>query len=117
MEDILSPGMNIVYNGITLSTTTQFTIAYPNIQPSKYYKFLLQSKNCGQYSSGVYLTVASGSVPATISAAPTVKSFDSSTAMTVQWIAPSSNGGFAVTSYKVYINNSPTYSVSPAYNY
>lgn len=39
MEDILLPGFVLVYNGLTLSTVTQFTIANPDIEPSKYYKF------------------------------------------------------------------------------
>ena len=53
MEDILNPGFNVVYNGLTLPTVTQFTIANPDIQPSRYYKFIVQAKNCGRFSTGV----------------------------------------------------------------
>ncbi len=41
MEDILVPGLKLVYNGLTLSTVTQFTIAVPDIAPSKYYRFVV----------------------------------------------------------------------------
>ena len=88
MEDILAPGYSIVYNGITLPTITKYTISTPQIQPSKYYKFLLQTKNCGRFSSGVTLTAASASVPSTVAAAPKVLSYDSTTAMTISWSKP-----------------------------
>lgn len=72
MEDILQPGFKLVYNGLTLSTVTMFTIATPEIEPSKYYKFKLQAKNCGRFSSGTssQITVASASVPKKILSAP-----------------------------------------------
>ena len=41
MENIYNPGLSLVYNGILLPTLTQFTIQYPEIQPSTYYSFLL----------------------------------------------------------------------------
>lgn len=68
MEDILIPGLRLVYNGITLSTVTQFTIAVPDIDQSKYYRFVVQAKNCGRFSTGAnsQITVASASVPAKI---------------------------------------------------
>lgn len=72
MEDILNPGFTLVYNGLLLSTVTQFTIADPEIKPSKYYKFNIQAKNCGRFSTGVnsQITVASASVPDKVQAAP-----------------------------------------------
>ena len=46
-EAILSPGFAVVYDGIRSSSTTSLTLSYPTITPSKYYKLLLQAKNCG----------------------------------------------------------------------
>jgi hypothetical protein len=64
LEDILNPGYTVVYNGTRASTSTSISLAYPVVTPSRYYKFLLQSKNCGQVlSTGAALTVASASVP------------------------------------------------------
>jgi hypothetical protein len=63
MENILEPGLKIVYNGIKQSTQTKLTLYYPNVKPGQYYKFLIQSKNCGLFSAGESLTLASGSVP------------------------------------------------------
>ena len=64
LEDILNPGYTVVYNGTRASTTTSISLAYPIITPSRYYKLLLQTKNCGQVlSTGVALTVASASIP------------------------------------------------------
>jgi hypothetical protein len=63
-EDILSPGYQVVYNGVRSTTTTSFTLTYPTIRPSRYYKLLLQAANCGEVlSSGTALTVASASAP------------------------------------------------------
>lgn len=96
---------DLIYNGITLSSITSYTVRYPTISPSTYYRFRLKSKNCGQYSTGVQLYVASASLPSKISVAPTVVSYDSITSMTVQWTSPSINGGFPITSFKVYLDN------------
>ena len=113
MEDVLNVGMRIVYNGITLATITRFTITSPDILPSRTYRFLLESKNCGRYSTGTTLLVRSGSVPSRIPAAPLVKSYDSSSAMTISWLPPASNGGYAILSYKIYVDNGLEDTVSP----
>ena len=71
LEDILEPGYKVAYDGVRSSTTTTFTLGYPTIRPSRYYKLLLQTANCGEVlSSGVALTVASASAPTRISRAP-----------------------------------------------
>jgi len=85
MEDVLNVGMRVVYNGITLPTITRFTISNPEIRPSRTYRFLLEAKNCGRYSTGTTLIVRSGSVPSRIAVAPSVISYDSSTQMTISW--------------------------------
>ena len=41
MENVLEPGMKIVYNGIKQSTQTSFTLQYPTVKPGEYYKFLI----------------------------------------------------------------------------
>ena len=107
MEDILSPGLRLVYNGLTISTVTQFTIANPDIEPSKYYRFLIQSKNCGRFSTGAssQVIVASASVPAKVLEAPKLVAYDSATSMTIKWDAPPYEGGFVVLNYKLYVNN------------
>ena len=79
MEDIEKPGYRTVYNGVTSSTQTQFSISAPEIKPSKYYRLAIQSKNCGLYSDETYITVASGSVPTSPAAAPVVASYDTPT--------------------------------------
>jgi hypothetical protein len=107
MEDIMNLGYRTVYNGITLPTVTKFTISSPNILPSKTYRFLIQSKNCGRFSAGLTMIVKSGSVPSRIAKAPMVVSYDSSSDMTISWEKPSSNGGFAILNYKVYVDNVP----------
>jgi len=52
MEDIDMPGYLTVYEGVQQSTQTQVTLTYPNVQPSRYYRLKLQSKNCGYFSAG-----------------------------------------------------------------
>lgn len=47
LEDILQPGFQVVHNGIRSSSTTSLTLGYPTIRPSRYYRLLLQAKNCG----------------------------------------------------------------------
>ena len=107
MEDILLPGFRLVYNGLTLSTVTQFTIANPDIEPSRYYKFKVQAKNCGRFSTGInsQITVASASFPSKILRAPRLVSFVSSSSMMISWLAPPFNGGFPILNYKLYVNN------------
>jgi hypothetical protein len=106
MEDILAPGMSVVYDGSKASTITHLTLGYPTITPSRYYRLQLQSKNCGQvYSTPVFLTVASASVPAQIVNAPFVVSYDDATTFTIGWSDPPSSGGFAVLDYTVYRDN------------
>jgi hypothetical protein len=85
MEDIMNLGYTTVYNGITLPTVTKFTISSPRILPSRTYRFLIQSKNCGRYSTGITLIVKSGSVPSRIPQAPIVVSYDSTSDMTISW--------------------------------
>jgi hypothetical protein len=85
MENIEKPGLKIVYNGVTSSTKTSVTLTYPEIKPGQYYKLKLQSKNCGLFSEGTYLTLASGSVPSQPPIAPYLFSYDNKTAMTIKW--------------------------------
>lgn len=106
MEDTHEPGLKIVYDGPKSSTTTSYTLRYPTIRASRYYKLLLQSKNCGEVlSPGRSLTVASASVPSQIERAPHVVSYDAPTLMTVGWANPPSGGGFEVLNYKIWLDN------------
>jgi|LakMenE01Jun11ns_1017448.scaffolds.fasta_scaffold8020119_1 hypothetical protein len=54
---------------------------------------MLLAKNCGLFSSAVYLKAASASVPDAPPQAPRVLSYDSPTAMTVKWVWPKYDGG------------------------
>ena len=117
MENILEPGLKIVYNGIKQSTQTKLTLYYPNIKPGQYYKFLIQSKNCGLFSAGESLTLASGSAPQSPPTAPYVLTYDSATEMTVKWDAPLYDGGFPITSYKLYVDNSEEVELDPSLNW
>jgi len=106
LEDTLSPGFQLVYNGVRSSSTTSLTLSYPAIRPSRYYKLLLQAKNCGQvFSSGFPMTMASASVPPKIETAPSVVSYDTSTIMTIGWDDPPHSGGFAVLNFAIYVDN------------
>jgi hypothetical protein len=59
IEDIHDPGYQLAYNGSRSSLVTAVTIGYPRIQPSHYYKLLLQTINCGQVpSTGATLTLS-----------------------------------------------------------
>jgi hypothetical protein len=106
MEDILAPGLEVVYDAPKASMITHLTLGYPTLSPSRYYRLQLQSKNCGQvYSTPVFLTVASASVPAQIVEAPHVVSYDDATTFTLGWSDPPLSGGFAVLYYSVYVDN------------
>ena len=74
------------------------------------------SKNCGLFSEESILPVASGSEPSQPPSAPTVQSYDSSSAMTVAWDAPEYDGGFAVTSQKLYVDNMVLVELNPTLN-
>jgi hypothetical protein len=105
LEDILEPGYRVAYDGVRSTSTTTATLSYPTIRPSRYYKLLLQAKNCGEVlSPGQALTVASASVP-TAMATPTLASYDSATSMTVAWEDPAYSGGFSVLEFRLYVDN------------
>ena len=116
LENIEQPGFEIVYNGVRQSTQTSLTLTAPQIQPSQYYRLKLQSKNCGLFSEGIFLTAASGSVPDRPPIAPYVWSYDSPSAMTIMWEKPGYDGGFRVTSYKLYVDGSFIV-LNPSFNY
>ena len=116
-EAILSPGYAVVYDGIRSSSTTSLTLSYPTVTPSRYYKLLLQAKNCGQVlSTGVALTVASASTPLTIVDAPVIVSYDDPTSMTIGWEDPPSSGGFPVLNAHIYVDNTLWASVDASKN-
>ena len=41
MEDVLKPGLNLVYKGWKSASKTSFILAYPNIVPSQHYRVIL----------------------------------------------------------------------------
>ena len=117
LEDILDPGYKVAYNGLRSSSTTAATLAYPTIRPSRYYKLLLQAKNCGQVlSTGAALTVASASSPSRIVAAPRLLSYDSPSSMTIGWQDPVDSGGFSALSFRVYVDNALWAELDPSKN-
>jgi hypothetical protein len=106
----------LVYDGSLISSVTEKTITSPYIEESKEYVFTIQSKNCGYYSDGSSLNIYSASVPSAFASAAEVSSFDSTTAMTVSWEDPPSNGGFSVESYSVYVDNTLDSTVDASLN-
>jgi hypothetical protein len=120
LENILEPGMKIVYNGVQQSTQTSLSLSYPTIRPGQKYKFFIQSKNCGLFSEGAYQTIASGKEPDQPPVAPDVLTYDSTTEMTIHWEAPSYDGGFSVEKYTLYVAGTPTdleADLNPSLNY
>lgn len=95
IEELNNPGYQLIYNGIVLSSIMSYTISYPDIKPSTHYRLMLQAKNCGQFSTGTTLKVSSASKPSTIVQAPTIVSYGT-TSLSISWVPPESNGGFAV---------------------
>jgi hypothetical protein len=93
-----------------------YTLRKPQIQPAHTYKLKLKSKNCGLYSNGDSLVVMAAGVPST-SGKPYVLSYDSVSSMTIRWAQPDSNGGHPVTSYTVYLDDTPLVSLNPSLNY
>ena len=83
----------------------KFVLAYPTIKASKYYKVRVNAINCSLMSDGSTITVTSGSKPEAPSTTPYVLSYDSTEAMTIKWQANTYNGGFSITSVKVYVDN------------
>ena len=77
----------------------------PQIRASKYYKVRVHAVNCNLESPGVTIVVTSGSAPDAPPEAPYVFSYDSSSAMTVKWTSSLYDGGFPITSVKVYVDN------------
>lgn len=117
LEDVLSPGYAVVYDGVRSSSTTSLTLSYPTVTPSRYYKLLLQAKNCGQvYSTGTAITVASASVPAQIVDAPVIVSYDDASSMTIGWEDPPSSGGFPVLTFTIYVDNNALATVDASKN-
>lgn len=117
IEDTLQPGYQVAYGGIRSSTTTSLTLGYPSILPSRHYKLLLQAKNCGQVlSTGLALSVASGSVPSQIPSAPHLISYDTTSSMTIGWVDPPSTGGFEVLTFNVYVDNNWLTDLDPSKN-
>jgi hypothetical protein len=94
LETVDAPGFNLVYNGIRDTAVTNYILEQPTVAPRTKYRAHLQSKNCGHYSTGIYLSFATGSVPSQIPEAPALVRFDSTTAFTVSWKAPESDGGY-----------------------
>lgn len=68
-------------------------------------------------SAGATILVTSGAEPEALTEAPFVSSYDSPTAMTVKWAAPSYDGGFTITSVKVYVDNSELVELNQSLNY
>ena len=106
MEDILDPGFNLVYNGFATS-------AEISVLASKTYKFQVAAVACRMTSSTADLTVLSGSVPTKIANAPTVSSYPSATSAIISFEPPASNGGYAITEFRVYVDNNYNQTLVP----
>ena len=101
MENIESPGFSLVYDGITNSHITSYSLLRPTIGAAETYNFKLRDKNCGYYSSNVSLSATAASKP---SAPLNVKlsAIVSTTSSNVSWEVPESNGGMPITVYNIY---------------
>ena len=61
--------------------------------------------------------MTSGSEPGRPAQAPYVFSYDSTTAMTLKWTAPSTSGGFPITSMKLYVDGAELVELNQSQNY
>jgi len=117
IEEVAHPGYRLVYNGLRSPQISTVSLTQPTIKPSLYYKVLILAKNCGLFNSGVTLTAQSASIPSTPPAAPQVVSYDSAEELTVDWQSPIFDGGFSVTSYKLYVDNVEEVELDPSINW
>lgn len=117
LEDVESPGFTQVYNGETQSAITRLALSFPIIKASKYYKVRVHSVNCSLKSAGEIIIVTSGSEPGKPAQAPFVFSYDSTTAMMLKWSAPSTSGGFPITSMKLYVDGSELVELNQSQNF
>ena len=106
MEDILIPGFNVVYQGFQTS-------AIITVSASKTYRFQVSAIACRMTSPVSELTVKSGSVPSKILSAPIVSSYPSATSSILSFTPPVSNGGYGISSFKVYLDNNLNMTLNP----
>ena len=64
-------------------------------------------------SSSIELTVRSGSAPLKMSVKPSIVTYTSPDSVKIKFTPPSSNGGYSITSFKVYLDNSVSMSLQP----
>lgn len=95
----------------------KFVVDRPAIRASKYYKVRVHAINCSLKSEGSTIVVTSGSRPEAPSAAPYVLSYDSTEAMTIKWQSTSYNGGFPITSVKLYVDNQELIELNQSVNF
>ena len=112
MEDQLNPGFSLVYDGSLSPEITAFTIRYPLIKPSQGYNFIINSKNCFWYSSDLDVSAITASVPDAIQSLPFIINYASSSSVTLGFNSPMNDGGFPITSFKLYVNNNFNVSLS-----
>ena len=96
---------------------TRFVLTANNIKAGKYYKVRVHSVNCSLQSPGQTITVTSGVEPREPPIAPYVFSYDSNTAMTIKWQPPAYDGGFPITSMKVYVDNAELVELNQSKNF
>lgn len=116
LEDIANPGFTLVYNQLKTSTATSLSLSVPTIKPSTYYRIKIQAKNCALFSSGAFITLASATVPSQPDL-PKVDSYVSATDLLISWSRPKSDGGFAITSYRLYVDNALLVELNPSLNF
>jgi hypothetical protein len=115
MEDVTAPGFKLVYDGSRRSSTLSYSVLSPTISASKTYKFQVAAVACGMTSPVQEVTVRSGSVPSAIPERPVVFSYKDSSTVAISFVPPTSNGGYAITEFRVYLDNAatPTQTLAP----
>ena len=113
MEDTTQAGFGLIYDGSKNSAMLTYSVTAPTITAARTYNFRVEAIACGLASSNATISAKAGSKPDKLAQAPIVQSYIASSSAKISFTPPANDGGYEITSFKVYIAGTLNQTLTP----
>ena len=113
MEDTIQAGFRIIYDGSKNSAMLTYSVITPTITAARTYNFQVEAIACDLTSTAATISAKAGSRPDKLAQAPVVQSYIAVDSVKISFTPPANDGGFEITSFKVYLAGTEHTSLTP----